>query len=165
MDVRPSWKDYFMNLVYLVASRSPDEATKVGAVIIRDDWSVISTGYNGFPSGVANTPERQERPNKYFYFHHAEANAVSLAAKHGHALKDCIMFTNGIPCADCARLIIQVGIKKVYVDSEWEDYESLKKWTESCEKSLSMFSEAQVEVIPLDFHPIEIRRFKRGEYF
>ena len=78
---------------------------------------IVSTGYNSFPRGIDdNVAERQERPEKYFWFEHAERNAIYNAARIGVSTKGCTMFlTCDIPCADCARGIINAGIIKVYV--------------------------------------------------
>ena len=159
------WHNYFMNLVYLVSMRSKDESTHIGAVIVRPDKSIASTGYNSFCSGMDDSvKERQDRPLKYFYFEHAETNAIHAAAKHGTAIKGCTLYTNGIPCADCARAIIQAGIVKVYYDALWESL-SPEKWKESAKHSLAMFDECGVDCQPLAriklFQPI---RFMRGKY-
>ena len=110
---RPSWDEYFMTMAYLVASRSTDESTHAGAVIVRPDNSVVSTGYNGPVRGEDNPP--QTRPEKYLYFEHAERNAIFNAAKHGSSLDGCKLYVNFVPCADCARAIVQSGIKEIIV--------------------------------------------------
>ena len=111
------WDDYFMTMVYLVAMRSKDESTHVGAVIVGPNKEIRSTGYNSFPMGINDdVPERQERPEKYFWFSHAERNAVYLAARVGIPVEGCTMYTNGIPCTDCAFAVIQAGITEVVVD-------------------------------------------------
>jgi dCMP deaminase len=93
---------------------SRDDKTKVGCVIVGPDKDVVSTGFNGFPRGVDDTrEERYERPAKYKWFEHGERNALYNAARRGTAMKGCIMFINAPPCSDCARGIIQCGIKRV----------------------------------------------------
>jgi dCMP deaminase len=95
----------YMNMCYEVAERSPDESTRSGCYIADQDNTPISFGYNGFPRGIENTPERQERPLKYQYFEHAERKGTScLGAK---------LYINWLPCTDCARGIIQSGISEV----------------------------------------------------
>lgn len=156
---RPTWDEYFMNMVYLVASRSPDESTHIGAVIVSPNNRVISTGYNGFVSGVEHLETRQSRPLKYFFFEHAERNAIYLAE---HRPVGCRMYTNGVPCADCGRAVIRAGIIEVITDKSWEK-DNATKWSESCGHSYQMFAEARVRVRPIKFDIIEIQKFKRGK--
>lgn len=160
MDQFDDWDQYFMSMVYLVAMKSKDPRTKIGAVIVGDDNEVISTGFNGLPRGVMDGgknedtgdvflvyPERHQRPEKYFWYEHAERNAIYNAARVGVPLKSSTMYTQGIPCADCARGVIQAGIKIVIIHKGWEDagsYRDSKKWAESAERSKQMFSEARV---------------------
>jgi len=141
----PSWVDYFMTMVYLVAMRSKDERTHVGAVVVGPDHEIRSTGYNSFPRNLNDKlPERQVSPGKYMWFEHAERNAIYNAARVGVSLKGCIMYTNGLPCADCARAIIQAGIKRVVVDSEWDKGASRPQWKESHYCAKTMFHEAGI---------------------
>ena len=107
-----NWTDYFYNIAQQVKEKSKDEWTKVGAVIVGKDKEIVSTGYNSFPRGIVdNKPERQERPEKYFWFEHAERNAIYNAARIGVSTKGCTMYlTCGIPCADCARGIINLSL-------------------------------------------------------
>lgn len=108
----------FMKLADTIAQWSEDKSSKVGAVIIKDD-NVISVGYNGLPNGCCDDIEvRHERPAKYIWYHHAEENAIVNAAKHGHATNDCDMFVNWFPCAKCAGMIVNSGIKRLFCDKE-----------------------------------------------
>lgn len=109
------WTDYFLAMATLVASKSKDPATKVGCVIVGPDREVRATGYNGLPRGVADIPERMERPAKYLWTSHAEENAVAQAARVGVSLKDCTAYVTHHPCARCARSLIQAGIGKVVI--------------------------------------------------
>jgi len=158
-----------MRMVYLVASRSKDKMTHIGAVIVGPDHEIRSTGYNSFPRGILdNIDERQERPNKYFYFSHAETNAICNAALIGVSTKGSMMFTNGTPCCDCARSIINAGITHVVVDSVWE--ESVKKkidspWNIHAEITRRLFLEADVTLSVFDGHKIgEVERFFNGGF-
>lgn len=110
-----TWAAHLLRLAAAVAAKSKDPSTKVGCVIVGDDHEVLSTGFNGLPIGVADLPERMERPVKYDWTVHAEANAIAFAARHGHALKGSRLFCTLRPCAGCARLIIQAGIREVHV--------------------------------------------------
>lgn len=158
-----SWDDYFMNMVYLVAMKSKDESTHIGAVIVGPDREIRSTGYNSFVRGINDSiPERQIRPEKYFWFEHAERNAIYNAARIGVSTKDCTMYTNGIPCMDCARAIIQAGIKTVIVDKQWDD-NNVDVWIEQAKRSLQMFAESGVGISYISFDLIEPHKFLRGE--
>ena len=144
------WDQYFKEMAELTAKKSKDRNTHIGAVIVGPDNEVRSTGYNSFPRGINDDlDERQERPEKYFWFEHGERNAIFNAARHGVSLKGCRMYLNcGVPCADCARAIIQVGIVEVIVP-QFESITSTtnrQKWTDSAKRSLQMFEEAGVKI-------------------
>lgn len=95
------------------ASRLSKDTTKVGACIADGKRSLL-TGFNGPPEGVADIPERLERPLKYDFVCHAEQNVIASCAREGISTKGRIMIVTHPPCVDCAKLIIQSGIKKVY---------------------------------------------------
>lgn len=160
---RPGWDEYFMSMVYLVASRSKDQSTHIGAVIVGEDNEIKSTGYNSFVRKLKDdVPERQEKPEKYFWFEHAERNAIYNATLIGTSLKNCKMYTNGIPCADCARAVIQSGIKEIIVDKKW-DSANPDIWLEHAERSLKMFEETGVKVRYWEGKLLEIEKFRRGQ--
>ena len=142
-----NWVDFFRNLAHNVKLKSKDERTQVGAVIVGKDKEIVSTGYNSFPRGIEdNRKERQERPEKYFWFEHAERNAIYNAARIGVSTKGCTMYlTCGIPCADCARGIINAGITRIFIVRGASGATS-EKWIESAERSMEMFEEAGVNV-------------------
>jgi len=146
---RPGWHSYFMSMAYLAATRSRDESTNIGAVIVTKDNFVVSTGYNSFPSGIKDdVPDRQKRPQKYFYFEHAERNAILLAANNGVRVNGCIMYTQGTPCADCARAIIQSGICKLVTHKDWDTKtKMLETWTENRKAGREMLQEHGVELL------------------
>jgi dCMP deaminase len=112
----PTWGEYFLSLAHKATERSKDPNTNVGAVIVNDDRCVISTGYNGFAHGVKDTHERWQRPLKYDFVVHAEANAIGQAAKMGSKTNGCDIYVTHFPCKDCAKLIITAGIKRIIVD-------------------------------------------------
>lgn len=137
------WQHRFIKMARMVASWSKDRSTQVGAVIVTGDCHPRSFGFNGMPMGVNDDiEERHERPTKYFYFEHAERNAIYLA---GSDLKDCVMFVTHSPCSDCARAIIQTGIAHVVVDRAGT-LSSGTQLSESCEVAREMFLEAGVYV-------------------
>ena len=142
-----NWTDYFYNIAQQVKEKSKDERTKIGAVIVGKDKEIVSTGYNSFPRGIDDwKADRQERPEKYFWFEHAERNAIYNAARIGVSTKGCTMYlTCGIPCADCARGIINAGITRIFIVRGASGATS-EKWIESAERSMEMFEEAGVNV-------------------
>jgi dCMP deaminase len=142
-----NWKEYFRNIVHQVKLKSKDERTQIGAVIVGEDNEIVSTGYNSFPRGIIDDiSERQERPEKYFWFEHAERNAIYNAARIGVSTKGTTMYlTCGIPCADCCRGIINAGITTI-VCEVGDTGAKGPKWEESGKRSLQMFNEAGVKI-------------------
>lgn len=142
-----NWTEYFLGLAEQVKLKSKDQFTQIGAVIVGGDNEVLSTGYNSFPRGMDDSKkERQERPEKYFWFEHAERNAIYNAARVGTKLKgSTIYLTSGLPCMDCARGIVNSGIKTVYC-KEVCTTKNKEKWDESQKKSLQLLLECGVVV-------------------
>lgn len=145
-----NWDKKFLRLALHIAGWSKDSSTKVGAVIVGPDNEVRSLGYNGLPRGVNdNVAARQERPEKYSWYEHAERNAIYQAALMGTATKGCTLYVTSFPakfgpCAECARAIIQAGISRVVQEPPEGD---VARWTESFTRTSAMFVEAG---IPLD---------------
>ena len=108
-----NWNEYFAAFATLAARKSKD-STQVGAVLVGPEGEIRLTGYNGPPRGVLDTPERRERPTKYLFASHAEANLVAFAAREGIRTKDCTVFVTHMCCAACARTLIQAGIAAVF---------------------------------------------------
>lgn len=105
------WGERFMQLAEHVAEWSYDPRTKVGAVIVDDKKRVVSMGYNGFPRGVKDLPERyNDRETKLLFVCHAERNALDNAPL---SVEGCTMYVPLMPCNECAKSIIQNGISKV----------------------------------------------------
>jgi dCMP deaminase len=157
------WDSYFMTMVYLVAMRSKDENTHIGAVIVGPDNEIRSTGYNGFVRDLNDdVPERQENPEKYYWFEHGERNAIYNATLMGVSLKDCRMYTNGVPCMDCARGVVQSGIREVIVDGNWDE-ENSERWAENARRSLEMFKEVGVGIEYWKGNFLKINKFRGGE--
>jgi len=143
------WNAWFMEGVYWVASKSKDPKTKIGAIIVKDK-RIVSTGYNGIPIGVNDAIEaRNQRPDKYKWYEHGERNAIYAAAKFGISTEGATLYTNALPCADCARGIIQSGITNVYVHQKFGDIcNSIQReqWKGHDEVTFSLFKEADVNV-------------------
>lgn len=109
----PTWDTYLMGFATHAATKSKDP-TQVGAVLVgADGRSVLATAFNGPPAGVADVPERFDRPAKYLYASHAEQNIVAHAAAHGIRTSGCAIYVTHACCADCAKSLIQAGIKRV----------------------------------------------------
>lgn len=145
------WNEFFMRNVYLYASKSKDESTKVGAVLVKNN-TIISGGYNGICRGVDdNMACRHARPEKYFWMSHSEVNAIFNAARIGISTLDSDLYTSGLPCASCARGIIQSGIQRVIVHAPWY-YQWARiqldnpEWSESMKRTLVMFEESKIVV-------------------
>jgi dCMP deaminase len=101
-----------MGFAFWAAQKSKD-STKVGAILVGPDGEVRLTAYNGPPRGVEDRPERRERPSKYLYASHAEANLVAFAAREGIRTAGCTVYVTHQPCSACARTLIQAGVKAV----------------------------------------------------
>lgn len=140
------WNEYFRAIAHTVKLKSKDINTQIGAVIATADHSIVSTGYNSFPRGINDEiPERQERPEKYYWMEHAERNAAFNAARIGATTDGCTMYLScGTPCADCARAIINIGIARIVLERELGV--KGEQWVEHEKRSLQMFKEAGVEV-------------------
>ena len=107
-----NWTDYFMGFAEHAAKKSKD-STQVGAVLVGRDKEVRLTAYNGPPHGVIDAEERRERPTKYLFASHAEANLVAFAAREGIRTKGCKVYVTHHPCSACARTLIQAGVVSV----------------------------------------------------
>ena len=122
-----SWDEYFIGVSLLAALRSKDPSTQVGACIVSADNRILSTGYNGTPSGFNddNFPwNRDGNPidNKYLYVVHAERNAVLNYRGSMNNFNNAKIYVNLFPCNECAKEIVQIGIKEViYLNDKYCD--------------------------------------------
>lgn len=164
-----TWDERFIAMARLVATWSKDPSTKVGCVLIEPSThAVIGVGFNGFPRGVREEMpvvtgfpnldmKRWDRPQKYQWAEHAERNAIYNAARLGHPTEGAWAYVSWDPaesvCADCARALIQAGIKRVIGPSDGVqgrlDIDNDGGWRAGCEISAQMFKEADVVVITL----------------
>lgn len=142
MNDRKYWRLYFLDMARQVATRSKDPNTKVGCVVTSEDNVVAATGYNGLPMGVQDLDERMERPAKYIWTSHAEENAIALAARVGARLRGGSAYVTHMPCAACARMLIQAGIKEVYVGTGTTSMPAEQFLVAS-----TMFTEAGVSIV------------------
>jgi len=112
-----SWDDFFMATAFLAAKRSKDPVTQVGACIVTPNKKIVGTGYNGMPIGCEDDDfpwgknNQSEIDNKFLYVCHAEMNAV--LNKNSMDVQDCTIYVALFPCNECAKIIIQSGIKEV----------------------------------------------------
>lgn len=142
-----SWSNYFMELAKLTSKRSKDPSSQVGACIVNKENKIISVGYNGLPNGMNDDDFNWSRNNdfldsKYPYICHAEMNAI-FNSNQILNLKDTIIYTTLYPCNECAKLIVQSGIKKViYLENKYADKPSFiasKRILESCNIEVIQF--------------------------
>lgn len=110
--MKMGWNHYLMTMAETAALKSKD-TTKVGAILVGPHGNICGTAFNGPPKGVADTPDRFERPAKYLFASHAEANLIAFAARTGTPTAGCSVYVTHMPCAACARTLIQAGIKHV----------------------------------------------------
>lgn len=111
-----SWDEYFMGVAQLAAERSKDPSTQVGACIVDGEKRILSTGYNGFPHGCSDDEfpwnrDESKGDTKYQYVVHAELNAILNAS--GKSLAGSTLYVGLFPCNECAKAIIQAGVKEV----------------------------------------------------
>lgn len=137
----------YLDVAEAISRLSKDSSTQVGSLIVGKGGEFLASGWNGAPRGCgADEPGdiRSERPEKYFWFSHAEANAITNAARVGTPLAGGSIVVTHFPCMDCARAIVQSGIVKVI--TRRPEFEFAMRWREHIERSLRLFDECGVEV-------------------
>jgi dCMP deaminase len=140
------WDGRFFQLCRLTATWSEDRHRKVGAVIVGPANEVRAIGYNGLPRGVSgeiDVRHSSEEREKYYWFEHAERNAIYSAARAGIGTAGCRLYVNVFPCADCARGIIQSGIVQVNTFPRPKADENFDR---SFDIALTMLQEARIEL-------------------
>lgn len=122
-----NWDEYFMAITELSAMRSKDPSTQVGACIVSKDNRILSIGYNGAPNGFDDNEFPWDRNGdnlntKYFYVCHAEMNAILNYRGNKKDLEEARLYVDLFPCNECAKIIIQSGIKEViYLNDKYAD--------------------------------------------
>lgn len=125
-----SWEEYFMAIAKLSAMRSKDPSTQVGACIVSNDNRILSIGYNGAPNGYSDEEfpwdrEGENLETKYPYVCHAELNAILNYRGSKKGLENSKIYVDLFPCNECAKIIIQSGIKEViYLSDKYADSEN-----------------------------------------
>jgi len=143
----PGWDEYYLNICTTVASRSKAPTTQVGCVIAGPAHEIRSTGYNSLPRGIRDdVPERFVRPTKYLWMEHAERNAIYNAARCGTPLEGCTIYIALMPCMDCARAIVQAGIRQVVVSGDRMSQYSSEYYDEHFRMVDELFQEAGIGV-------------------
>lgn len=108
-----SWDEYFLTIAHVGSSRSPDQQTKVGCVIVNSAHHILAVGYNGFPAGTKSDNLPRVRPEKYPYMIHAEQNSVSNLI---HKEDNLTAYVTARPCLVCSKLLWQNGVRRIVVD-------------------------------------------------
>ncbi|WP_029688144.1 dCMP deaminase family protein [Thermoanaerobacter sp. A7A] len=146
--MRPSWDEYFMQIVDVVKTRSTCLRRQVGAILVVDKH-IISTGYNGPPTGLAHCEETGclreqlgipsgERPELCRGVH-AEQNAIIQAALHGVSTKGATLYVSASPCVICAKMLINAGVKRIVYEEEYPD-----------ELAFKLLKEANVDLVKIE---------------
>ena len=144
------WDRRYVESAEFYSRWSKDPRTKVGAVIIGDQGQEISQGFNGFPRGIHDLPDRlNNRETKKRFVIHAELNAIYNAVHNNASPKDSTIYVHGLPvCHECAKAIIQSGIKRVVYNTPIDPKNTA--WFNSTMLALSMFAEVGIEVLYLE---------------
>lgn len=142
------WDLRYLKLAEHISTWSKD-STGIGSVAIGDQGQVLAQGYNGFPRGVEDSQERYDvKEDKYRFVVHSEMNVIYNASYNGVSLRDSTLYVWGLPvCSECAKGIIQTGIKRVVMSSR-DRISTLPlsdKWRESFDLTKTLFEEAGVE--------------------
>ena len=136
-----NWDKRYLDIADQIASWSKDPSTKIGAVVVGKKGQLLAQGYNGFPRGIKDCSDKyKNRILKYDYIVHAEENAIYNACTNGVSLEDASMYITGLPtCHRCAKAIIQVGIKRVFIRAKVPE-----RWIDSWALTQSLFKEAGI---------------------
>ena len=149
------WRNRYLLLAKHFSTWSKDPSTQVGATAVSDNGLILSEGWNGFPRGIRDTPGRLgDRQTKYDYMVHAEKNLIYNATRNGISLLNSNLYVYGLPvCSECAKGVIQVGIKSVYILTDSMNVRDT--WVESWKKTTDMFDEVGIsyEWVTMDSGP------------
>ena len=159
-----SWDEYFMGVALLTAQRSKDNTSQVGACIVSRENKILSMGYNGMPTGCFDDDmpwEREGEPlkTKYMYVCHAELNAILNHASGTGSLKGARIYTTLFPCNECAKAIIQSGIKEViYISDKYADSVGVKASKRMFDAAGVKYTQIKMQrnSIVIDFSPDKI---------
>ena len=164
-----TWDEYFMSIAKLSSMRSKDPSTQVGACIVGLDNRILSIGYNGAPNGFSDDTFPWQREGdmlntKYAYVCHAEMNAILNYRGTRKELENSKIYVDLFPCNECAKLIVQAGIKEVvYLSDKFKDKDGKLKETDSVKASKKIFNKCGVKYteVKLNKNCVEIDLQKR----
>lgn len=155
------WDRHFLGLALYHSRLSKDPSTRVGSVVVGPDHEILSAGFNGFPRGIADTPERlNDRDTKLKLVVHAEMNALLAAARTGMRLHNCTLYLaatdesgaiwGGPPCTRCTVEIIQVGIREIV---SFPVKTAPSRWHEDLALARKLIAEAQIRYREIPVEP------------
>jgi dCMP deaminase len=133
MTMRPSWDEYFKEIVQVTAKRSPCERLQVGCLLVKDN-RIVSQGYNGFLPGCQHQSIVRDGHEQATV--HAEQNAISDCAKRGVSCEDCTAYITHYPCIICCRILLAAGIKKIKYINDYHNDELVKHFTKMMSVSI-----------------------------
>lgn len=120
-----------MTMAEAAASRSHDDETKVGSVLVKaSTGAVIATGCNGFVRGADDAALPSRRPDKYDYMVHSETNLIANCARHGISTDGCFVVCTLTPCKTCMRMLWQCGITRVIAKARYRDFDDIMKMSD-----------------------------------
>lgn len=123
----------FHRIAVTIAEASPDNRTKVGALLInKESGTILSNGYNGFVRGANDDILPNVSPDKHLYIIHSEVNLICNAAKHGVSTNNCILYCTLSPCINCMRVLYQSGIHEIYIRDLYKDFENNTNMLDLC---------------------------------
>lgn len=170
MNKTERWDRHFLGLALFHSQMSKDPKTRVGAVIVGPDQEVLSAGFNGFPRGIADSPERLEnRDIKLQLIVHAEMNAVLAAARTGVQIKGCTLYLaatddsgeiwGGPPCTRCTVELIQTGISEIV---SYPVKASPSKWHQDLKNARDLLAEANINYREISVEPSNVSNESEG---
>lgn len=148
MSNKVSWDQIWMDMACIISKKSPDEQTKVGAVIIDRHNHIKSVGFNGFMSKIDDSSLPRTRPDKYPWMIHAEMNAILFCE---HRPVDCILYCTHSPCLSCFQHIINAGISEiVYIGDSFAAFTLSNEYSKLVEKAVELTKDL-VTIRKIDF--------------
>ncbi len=154
-----TWDEYFMAIAKLSAMRSKDPSTQVGACIVSDDNRILSIGYNGAPNGFSDEKfpwarEGKKLETKYPYVCHSELNAIVNYRGNKKDLENAKIYVDLFPCNECAKIIIQSGIKEIiYLSNKYakeEEWIAARRLFDECGVKYTKIELEQEKEIKID---------------
>jgi len=144
---RPTWREYFMALAWIIKDRSHDAETKHGAIAVDQDNKIIGTGYNGFPRYHDDDSLPNARPEKYLWMIHAEANLIYNMVGREASLKGSTIYVTGYPCLECVKAMIQCGVKQIFCMNRIS-----KCLPKDYFDKLHLLTNNMIDIIPVEFN-------------